>query len=108
MAAPAHQFIYKHIVIVHGIGDQVPNETALNFMNHFLRALPEGEGYKLDVDLLIQSVHPPDKERANAQFDPSYVVFHKGSSAFVIGFSEVYWQDITDGFLTGREKIPPI
>jgi len=26
---------------VHGIGDQAPNETALGFMNEFIRALPQ-------------------------------------------------------------------
>ena len=31
---------YKHIVIVHGIGEQQLNETGVDFMNEFCRALP--------------------------------------------------------------------
>ena len=31
--------LYKHIVVVHGIGDQQLNETGVNFMNELCRAL---------------------------------------------------------------------
>ena len=108
MATASTQFMYKHLVVVHGIGDQVPNETSLNFMNHFLRALPRGEGHHLEVKTLIQSVHSPDAKRSCSRFDPSYVVFTNGTTQYVIGFSEVFWQDITYSYLAGEGKIPPI
>ncbi len=99
--------VYKHIVIVHGIGDQVPNETSLNFMNQFLRALPVGTDYALNVHSLIQDVHAPHG-RANARFEPSFVEFSSRHRRYIIGFSEVFWQDITNSFLAGEEKRPPI
>lgn len=34
------KYHYKHIVVVHGMGNQAPNETCLGFMNEFIRALP--------------------------------------------------------------------
>jgi hypothetical protein len=116
MASPSPDptYRYKHILIVHGIGDQVPNETSLNFMNNFLRALPEGEGYTLDVDNLIESVDPPtiSAGRAPARFQPAFVKFHCNTTQlqgdFLIGFSEVYWQDITNGFLDKNDNAPPI
>jgi hypothetical protein len=33
LSNPALPYTDKHIVVVHGIGDQLPNETALGFMN---------------------------------------------------------------------------
>jgi hypothetical protein len=104
-ATPPH--IYKHIVIVHGIGDQVPNETSISFMNNFLRALPE-RGTELDVDNLIESVDPPDRVdgAAPARFTPAFVKYSCARGNFVIGFSEVYWQDITNSYL--KHGAPPI
>jgi hypothetical protein len=94
---------YKHIIVVHGIGDQAPNETALGFMNEFIRSLPQGERWKLTVDNLIESVdslmepdgtgHPHMRS-----FQPANIVFSEETkeslTVHVIGFSEVYWQPI--------------
>lgn len=57
------KYTYKHIVIVHGIGDQAPNETALNFMNGLIRALPEGNRYSVEVHNLIESVDEIQKAK---------------------------------------------
>jgi len=117
-------YVYKHLVIVHGIGEQVPNETSLNFMNNFLRALPVGPGYQLEVDNLIGSLKTPvkkadQKEGSHAspgRFEPSFAVFTDASRKsqdagqqrkIVIGFSEVYWQDITGEFLKEYHGAPP-
>ena len=105
-------YTHKHILIVHGIGDQVPNETSLAFMNNFLRALPESRGCELEVDNLIESVDPPANATAAngapARFAPAFVRFQKRNDRFLIGFSEVYWQDITNSYLMGEKKDPPI
>lgn len=111
---PTYPYTHKHIVVVHGIGDQAPNETALNFMNHFLRALPEGPGYSVEVDNLIESV---DDIRGAApagaparSFRPAFLVFTSDHAKrnYVIGFSEVYWQHITNAYLARNEGAPPI
>src|SRR5258707_779088 len=87
---------YKHLVIVHGIGDQVPNETSVNFMNNLLRALPEGPEYALKVHNLITTVDPPGGKQ---KFRPAFAEFDHPGGKCVIGFSEVYWQNITHGVL---------
>jgi hypothetical protein len=92
---------YKHLVIVHGIGDQAPNETSINFMNHFFRALPAGNGYRLAVHNLITTVDPPGA--AHPVVRPAYGVLERYGRETVIGFSEVFWQDITNNVL-GRFK----
>jgi hypothetical protein len=108
---------YKHLAIVHGIGDQVPNETSLIFMNSFLRALPTGPGYELQVDNLIGSLTLPGKAEETAggpespkRFEPSVAVFtdHLNKRKAVIGFSEAYWQDITTGYIEANKGAPPI
>ena len=97
---------YKHIVIVHGIGDQAPNETSINFMNHFFRALPSGPEYSLKVHNLISSVDPPDAK--NPKFRPAFAEFKHRDGECVIGFSEVYWQDVTNEILKKFHKCTPI
>jgi hypothetical protein len=81
-------------------------------MNNFLRALPESRGCELEVDNLIESVDPPANATAAngapARFAPAFVRFQKGNDRFLIGFSEVYWQDITNSYLMGEKKDPPI
>ena len=113
---PAFPYTHSHIVVVHGIGDQAPNETALNFMNNFVRALPTdpATGYTVEVDNLIESV---DDVRAKApdgaparSFRPAFLVLTNRHDRrnYVIGFSEVYWQNITNGYLGNNGGEPPI
>jgi hypothetical protein len=98
---------YKHLVIVHGIGDQAPNETSINFMNNFFRALPTGKGYKLRVYNLITTVDPPEAKVKT--FRPAYATYQQpNGNNCVIGFSEVYWQDITNKVLKKFDKQTPI
>jgi hypothetical protein len=90
---PKYPYRYKHLVIVHGIGDQVPNETSLNFMNQFLRALPRGQGFELQVDNLIESVDDVRTQspgKPDRTYRPAFVVFVSDAAQcnFVIGFSE--------------------
>jgi hypothetical protein len=103
-------YSYKHIIVVHGIGDQAPNETALGFMNEFVRALPhEDDKLKPILHNLIESVDDLTKAasdnklgagHAPRSFQPAYVVFAdrrdmNNRKVCVIGFSEVYWQPIS-------------
>ncbi len=109
-----YPYTHIHICVVHGIGNQVPNETALNFMNHCLRALPQGSGYSVEVDNLIESVDDVSSAApANApsrSFHPAFLVFTSDPEKhnYVIGFSEVYWQNITNAYLTRNDGGPPI
>ena len=94
------KYTYKHIVVVHGIGDQAPNETVLGFMNEFIRALPRGNHYSVTVHNLIESVDDikaasqtiPGVLRPRRSFHPAYIVFSDTQKDvnYVIGFSEVY------------------
>jgi hypothetical protein len=111
---PAYPYTHTHIVVVHGIGDQAPNETALNFMNHFLRALPRGSHYRVEVDNLIESVDDivqvaPSGAPARS-FHPAFLVFTSDLARqnYVIGFSEIYWQHITNACLARNGGRPPI
>ena len=97
---------YKHLVIVHGIGDQAPNETSINFMNNFLRALPQGKGFSLQVHNLITTVDPPEKDPQVIR--PAYAEYTWPAGQCVIGFSEVFWQDITNDILTEFDMHPPV
>jgi hypothetical protein len=92
---------YKHVVVVHGIGNQAPNETALGFMNEFIRALPLADGRELRVHNLIESVDGllQAKPGQLKKFQPAYVTYSDGKSVSVIGFSEVYWQPITNSYI---------
>ena len=111
---PAYVYHHIHICVVHGIGDQVPNETALNFMNNFLRALPQGCEYKIEVDNLIESVddirEDPGIGKPPRSFRPAFLVFTSDHEQrnYVIGFSEVYWQNITNAYLAKNDGAPPI
>jgi len=111
---PAYVYSHIHICVVHGIGDQMPNETALNFMNNFLRALPQGSGYKIEVDNLIESVDDirddPAPGKPPRSFHPAFLVFTSDHERrnYVIGFSEVYWQNITNAYLAKNDGAPPI
>ena len=114
---------FKHIVVVHGIGDQAPNETVLGFMNEFIRALPT-EGFKVTVDNLIENVDAikdsvnitsDRKEHFNTiaplrSFHPSYFIFTdlKKNIRHVIGFSEVYWKQIPDEYIKQNSENLPI
>jgi hypothetical protein len=110
---PKYPYHYKHLVIVHGIGDQVPNETSLNFMNQLLRALPNGQGFTLQVDNLIESVDDVKTQapgKPDRTYRPAFAVFVSDAAQcnFVIGFSEVYWQHITNGYLQKFQGSPPV
>lgn len=102
---------YKHLLIVHGIGDQAPNETALNFMNEFICALPQDDKRKLSVHNLIESV---DLLRTTGTaghthpFQPANIVYSDETTGTVnvIGFSEVYWQPITNGYIEQNKGLP--
>ena len=93
-------YTYKHIVVVHGIGDQAPNETVLGFMNEFIRALPcEQRRYSVTINNLVESVDDIKQAAARFQprrsFRPAYIIFSDAQKQmhYVIGFSEVYWKD---------------
>ncbi|MGH9658350.1 MAG: hypothetical protein ACRD96_07380, partial [Bryobacteraceae bacterium] len=92
---------YKHIVVVHGIGDQAPNETVLGFLNELIRVLPSSNGYTVDVHNLIEGVE-------ETRLRPAYLTFTTPSDKHVIGFSEVYWQTITNDALKLNDGQPPI
>lgn len=105
----SNKYNYKHIVVVHGIGNQAPNETALGFMNEFIRALPRGKEWNLSVENLIESVDSlaatdVPKEQHPRSFQPANIVFSdftdpENASVNVIGFSEVYWQPIARWYI---------
>lgn len=112
-----YSFHYKHLVIVHGIGDQAPNETALNFINQFIRSLPYGEGYHVKVENMLEKIDeikPDDadtrKNKPRRSFTPANFIFtdEKMKIKHVIGFSEVFWKHIPDGYLEKNEGSPPI
>jgi hypothetical protein len=106
---------YKHLIIVHGIGDQAPNETSLGFMNELIRVLPEGDQWKLTVDNLIESVDsltsplPPGPGHVRS-FQPANIVFSDLATGTVnvIGFSEVYWQPIAREHLADNDGDLPV
>ena len=112
------KYTYKHIVVVHGIGDQAPNETVLGFMNEFIRALPRGNHYSVTVHNLIESVDDikaasqtiPGVLRPRRSFHPAYIVFSDTQKDvnYVIGFSEVYWKQIPDEYIRQNGDNLPI
>ena len=103
-------FKYKHIIVVHGIGEQAPNETALGFMNEFIRALPLRCEDDLLVNNLIESVDGlMSAKPGRARFQPANIAYRDaGGDVHVIGFSEVYWQPIARGFLAQNEGNLPV
>src|SRR5262249_26576559 len=109
-AGATQRYRYKHIVVVHGIGDQAPNETALGFMNELTRVLPQDASSRLTVLNLVESVDrltaPPAEKgtppRSKA-FQPANIVYAREESGItevnVVGFSEVYWQPIAEYYI---------
>lgn len=105
------RYRYKHIIVVHGIGDQAPNETALGFMNEFIHALPQNQSNRLTVNNLIESVdhiRDPETTGHKRSFQPANIVYSDATTVNVIGFSEVYWQPITDQYFEINRKNLPI
>lgn len=110
-----YHYKYKHLVVVHGVGDQARNETALGFVNELVRALPQGDNYTVEVDNLIESVDPmlgtgTREEGQERAFRPSQFRFvdNKRHIQFIVGFSEVYWQDITNDYLKANDNQLPL
>ena len=111
------KYHYKHIVVVHGMGNQAPNETSLGFMNEFIRALPR-ENHCVKVDNLIEQVLPKSDSSKNTSnsaqqkprksFKPAYLIFHHESNPHVISFSEVYWKQIPDHYICSNKGHLPI
>ncbi len=114
---PITAFHYKHVVVVHGIGDQAPNETVLGFMNEFVRALPRQAGrYSVELYNLIETVDdvsltgPRAASKPARSFQPAYLTFtdERKGEQHVIGFSEVYWQHIPKRYLDANDGRLPI
>jgi hypothetical protein len=92
----------KHLVIVHGIGDQQSNETVINFMNEFVRAMPPVVRDTVDIHNLVEQHDVAmDVER------PAYLVLQDQGQGHVIAFSEVFWQPVTNEYLKVHHQ-PPI
>jgi hypothetical protein len=99
------QAFYKHIVVVHGIGEEQLNETGVNFMNELCRSLPDESGTLSVVNLVSRDT--PLLVKGHSV--PAYVVFTTtGGDSYYIGFSEVYWQPITKGYLATHQKRLPV
>jgi len=97
---------YKHIVVVHGIGEQHLNETGVNFMNELCRSLPSENGYTLTVKNLVARDTALLVKGAS---EPAYVVLQIPNRDFYfIGFSEVYWQPETKGYLKAHDDQTPV
>jgi hypothetical protein len=106
---------YKHIVVVHGIGEQVPNETAVNFINELIRALPLSD-FCIDVGSLIELSSEATRGAGQRQdhvknlFQPASfrVTDKRGGQEYVIDFSEVYWQYLVVEYLKSHENLLPM
>jgi hypothetical protein len=96
---------YKHIVIVHGIGDQSLNETAVNFINEFCRTLPDRKDCDLKVFNLVSRVL--DRLQPG-KTDPAYLVFTIPGHRYYIAFSECYWQPITEKYIADHDNRLPV
>jgi len=126
---------YKHIVVVHGIGDQAPNETALRFMSELLRVMKESsQNLSIEVKNLVESVDDikeakadtafvmpaespdpakivvieKDKKALTRSFTPAFVVINNNNTTDVLSFSEVYWKQIPDEFIKNNSNNLPI
>ncbi len=116
-AAASPVLRYSHLIVVHGIGDHAPNETALTFMNEFIRNLPRSRGYAVTPhNLIADVVSTPGGPGAAAAiqpdsivFKPSYIIFEDRRRALthLISFSEVRWKPITEAYLKANAG-PPI
>jgi len=96
---------YKHIVIVHGIGDQSLNETAVNFINEFCRTLPDRKDCDIKVFNLVSRV--ADRLEPG-ETDPAYLVFTIPGHRYFIAFSECYWQPITEKYIKDHDNHLPV
>jgi hypothetical protein len=95
---------YKHLVIVHGIGDQLGNETSISFMNEFVRVLPPEIRGTVEVHNLVERID--FKEGAAAR--PAYVTFSAKGEDYLLAFSEVYWQPVPNDYLNDNNGNPPV
>ena len=93
---------FKHVVVVHGIGDQKPNETVINFINEFVRAMPPLVRATVEVHNLLS-------ETGLRGSQPAYISLTAADGKrHVIVFSEVYWQNVTNARLKENKNEPPI
>lgn len=91
--------IYKHIVVVHGIGDQKRFETMFGFVNEFLRAFA-ASGRKFEVEKLVPDLAVMMKAvKAGQHVCPGQPAHIRLNASEAVGFSEVYWQDIINDLL---------
>jgi hypothetical protein len=97
--------LHKHIVIVHGIGDQALNETGVNFMNSLCRVLPDDEPNTFKVVNLVGRVENLIKPDST---EPAYVVFTTPKDTYYISFSEVYWQPVTNAYVEAHKFRLPV
>jgi hypothetical protein len=104
-------YSFQHLVIVHGIGDEQKNETVINFMNEFVRAMPEAVRDTVDIHNLVEQ---PDPKKGGLLLRsgppdgrPAYLLLRDQGKPYVIAFSEVYWKPVTNGYIE-RHKQPPI
>jgi hypothetical protein len=94
---------FKHVVVVHGIGDQKSNETVIGFMNEFIRSMPEEIRKQVHIHNLVGG--PVDTPRVG---QPAYITIgDRNAPDYVIAFSEVYWQPVTNKYLEVFHQ-PPI
>jgi len=96
--------IYKHLVIVHGIGDQLRNETSISFMSEFVRALPEAIQRTVRVHNLVERIGNLTEDAA----EPAFLTCTIEKRDYVFAFSEVYWQPVTNGYLGNNDDNPPV
>jgi len=89
--------------MVHGIREEKLNETSVNFMNESCRSLPETGG--LTVKNLVPRDTPLPVKGSSV---PAYVIFTTGGDSYYIGFSEVYWQPVTKGYLAAHDGQTPV
>src|SRR5437016_10035727 len=92
-------YTFKHLVIVHGIGDQQMNETIINFMNEFVRAMPDAIRNTVDVHNLVEREDPGKGSPDPPKSRPAYLLLDDSGKGYVIGFSEVFWQPVTNEYL---------
>jgi hypothetical protein len=95
---------YKHLVIVHGIGDQLGNKTSISFMNEFIRVLPPKIRDTVDVRDLVERID--FQEGAAAR--PAYVTLRAKGENYVVAFSEVYWQPVPNDYSNNNNRNPPV
>lgn len=95
---------YKHLVIVHGIGDQRLNETSISFMSEFIRSLPPAVRDTVEVHNLVERIDVPRNKAAR----PAYITCAIDGREYVLAFSEVYWQPVPNEYLKRNDDNPPV